>query len=80
MHNEDENWLDDEQPEPSSKHQLEMQKLLSEIERKSKSIFRYLLTEGFVEKTDTPGEYKYTPEGFVLAQQQYKKLQEEGLL
>jgi predicted transcriptional regulator len=60
--------------------QLEMQKLLRQLELKSKNMFRYLITEGFIEKTDRPNEYKYTPEGFVLAQQQYKKMREEGLL
>lgn len=78
--NEDD-WFDDEDEEQSlAPQQLEMQKLLRQLELKSKNMFRYLITEGFIEKTDRPDEYKYTPEGFVLAQRQYKKMQEEGLL
>jgi len=78
--NEDD-WFDDEDEEQSlAPQQLEMQKLLRQLELKSKNMFRYLITEGFIEKTDRPDEYKYTPEGFVLAQQQYKKMREEGLL
>jgi len=75
-HDEDEN----DRNEPTSRQQIEMQKLLGQLEIKSKNMFRYLLTEGFIEKTDRPDEYQYTPEGFVLAMQQYKKLREEGLL
>lgn len=80
--NEDD-WFDDEEEQRDNEHmsqQLEMQKLLKQLELKSKNMFRYLITEGFIEKTDRPDEYKYTPEGFVLAQQQYKKMREEGLL
>jgi predicted transcriptional regulator len=80
--NEDD-WFDDEEEQRDNEHmsqQLEMQKLLKQLELKSKNMFRYLVTEGFIEKTDRPDEYKYTPEGFVLAQQQYKKMREEGLL
>jgi predicted transcriptional regulator len=79
--NEDD-WFDDENEDEQSlaPQQLEMQKLLRQLELKSKNMFRYLITEGFIEKTDRPDEYKYTPEGFVLAQQQYKKMREEGLL
>lgn len=75
-------WFDDEDEDeqPLAQQQLEMQKLLKQLELKSKNMFRYLITEGFIEKTDRPDEYKYTPEGFVLAQQQYKKMREEGLL
>jgi predicted transcriptional regulator len=73
-------WFDDEEEEPQAQQQLEMQKLLGQLELKAKNMFRYLLTEGFIEKTDRPDEYKYTPEGFVLAQRQYKKMREEGLL
>lgn len=73
-------WFDDEKETDNQQQQLEMQKLLMQLELKAKNMFRYLVTEGFIEKTDRPDEYKYTPEGFVLAQQQYKKMREEGLL
>lgn len=76
-------WFDDEKEKTDgqpSQQELEMQKLLMQLELKAKNMFRYLVTEGFIEKTERPNEYKYTPEGFVLAQRQYKKMQEEGLL
>jgi len=83
MRDNSDNWYNDEDGDArrhDDPQQLEMQKLLGELERKSKNMFRYLITEGFIEKTDKPHEYKYTPEGFVLAQQQYKQLRKEGLL
>ena len=54
--------------------QLEIQKLFRLMEDKAKSAMNYLVLEGFVEPTETPGEYEYTPEGLVLAQQKYKKM------
>ena len=60
--------------------QLEIQKLFRLMEDKAKSAMNYLVLEGFVEPTETPGEYEYTPEGLVLAQQKYKKMRDEGLL
>lgn len=58
----------------------EIQKILKEISRVSKKHIEYLLLEGFIEPTDDPHVFKYTPEGLVLAQQKYEKLREEGLL
>jgi hypothetical protein len=58
----------------------EIQKLLTELEVKAKKAMNYLVLEGFVERTDDPNVFKYTPEGLVLAQQQHKKMLEDGLL
>lgn len=58
----------------------EIQRLLAEMELKAKKAMNYLILEGFVEKTSDPEVYKYTPEGLVLAQQQYKKMREDGLI
>jgi predicted transcriptional regulator len=71
---------DSSEPERYNKKQVEIQKLFSEIERRAKKSMEYLVMEGFIEKTSSPGVYTYTPEGLVLAQQQYKKLKEEGPL
>lgn len=60
--------------------QLEIQKLLYEMAEKAKKTMHYLILEGFIEPTDDPQTFKYTPEGFVLAQEEYKKLKKEGLL
>jgi predicted transcriptional regulator len=70
---EDENYQDE----------MDMQsikKMFSALEKQAKKTIDYLVTEGFMEPTGTPGEYQYTPEGLVLIQQKYKKMQEEGLL
>jgi predicted transcriptional regulator len=74
-----EHWEDDESA-TSSPQQQQIQKLFAELELKAKKAMEYLVTEGFLEPTDTPGEYKYTPEGLVLAQQQYKQMRENGLI
>jgi hypothetical protein len=47
---------------------------------KAKKSMHYLVLEGFVEPTDDPNLFKYTPEGFVMAQKEYKKLKDQGLL
>jgi hypothetical protein len=39
----------------------------------------YLVAEGFLERTDDPYVYRYTPEGLVMAHQQYKKIKEKGI-
>lgn len=65
---------------PSESTNLEMQKILNEMQKRADTAMRYLLAEGFVESTDNPGVFKYTPEGYVLAQQQYKALKQQGLL
>lgn len=76
-----EHWEDDEPTTSRQQQQQEqIQKLFAELELKSKKAMEYLVTEGFLEPTDTPGEYKYTPEGLVLAQQQYKQMREDGLI
>lgn len=80
-----ENSDDEEVPEDHLEKRLrdnkeQIQKMLSEMEKKAKKQMRYLELEGFVEKTDVPGVYKYTPEGLVLAREKYKKmLQDEDL-
>ncbi len=89
--NEHEDWDDededdfDEEEENSTqdihkKHHHTIQQMFAEMEKKARKSLHYLLTEGFLETTEDPGVYKYTPEGLVLAQQQYKKMQEDGLL
>lgn len=79
---EQENWSEENgsNNEPFNKQQVEIQKLFAEIERVSARAMRYLVLEGFLEPTDKPGVYKYTPEGLVLANQQHKKMRDEGLL
>jgi predicted transcriptional regulator len=80
--------MDDEYPdwseenrEPCEKQKsVEIQKLFAEMERKAQKMMNYLVLEGFLEAASAPGIYKYTPEGLVMAQQQYKKMQDEGLL
>jgi predicted transcriptional regulator len=77
MDDEHEYW--DEASELNQK-QTEIQKLFSLMEAKAKSAMNYLMLEGFVKASETSGKYEYTPEGLVLAQRQYKKLKDEGLL
>jgi hypothetical protein len=81
-----ENWDENAEDEdymhqdPEKQQHIEIQKLFSEMERKAKKSMHYLELEGFVEKTEVPGVYKYTPEGLVLVQQQYKRMQDDGLI
>lgn len=63
-----------------ARRQTEIQKLFKLMEAKAKSAMNYLVLEGFIKATETPGEYEYTPEGLVLVQNQYRKLKDEGLL
>jgi len=79
MDEEDQDNWDDKPQEHNQQHE-QIQKLFAEMELKAKKAMQYLVTEGFLEPTDTPGRYKYTPEGLVLAQQQYKQMKEDGLL
>jgi hypothetical protein len=71
MDNEDyESW-----GENSPNEQFEqIQKLINELNRRSKKCMDYLVAEGFIEPTATPGVYNYTPEGLVLAKREFKKL------
>ena len=62
-----------------ARRQTEIQKLFKLMETKAKSAMNYLVLEGFIRPTETPGEYEYTPEGLVLVQNQYRKLKDEGL-
>jgi predicted transcriptional regulator len=63
----------------NAEHQhLEIQKLFRLMEAKAKSAMNYLILEGFVVPTQTPGVYEYTPEGLVLVRQHYKKLRDQG--
>ena len=80
MLNDDHDDWTDERENSSSAQDLEMQRLLAELDRKAKKAAHYLELEGFIEKTETPDIYKYTPEGYVLVKQQHKKMQENGLL
>jgi len=81
MHDDDEDdWLEKNEDNLPKNQNSEIQKLLAEMESKAKKAMHYLVLEGFVEPMGTPGLYKYTPEGAILAQQQYKKMQDEGLI
>ena len=76
---EHEDWSEDEdnaEEQPS----LEVQKLLAAVDAASRKAIRYLELEGFVEKTEAPGIYKYTPEGLALAKRQFKQMKDQGLL
>ena len=76
-----EDWSDQNESNASEdRRQLEIQKMFMAMERKAKNHLNYMLLEGFIERTDEPDVYKYTPEGLVLAHQKYKKLRDEGLL
>jgi predicted transcriptional regulator len=82
MANEDA-WSDeneDDLSESNNSKQQEIQKLFAEMMVKAKKAMHYLVLEGFVEPTDDPNLFKYTPEGFVMAQKEYKKLKDQGLL
>jgi predicted transcriptional regulator len=71
-------WSEDE--DTQDEEALEVQKMLAAVDLLAKKAMRYLELEGFVERTDTPGVYKYTPEGLVLARKQYKEMKDQGLL
>jgi hypothetical protein len=80
--NEDD-WGDEERLESSRdahKRQHEIiQNMFSDMEKRAKKSIEYLMLEGFIEPTEVPGVYEYTPEGLVLARQKYKKMLEDGL-
>jgi hypothetical protein len=79
----DDEWEDDEEESSdqiNKRKNQEIQQMLSELERYAKKQIQYLLLEGFIEPTDDPKVYSYTPEGIVLAQQKYKQLKDEGLI
>ena len=80
MHEENHEDWDEAEEQGSANPSPEIQKLLAEMERKAKKAMNYLVLEGFVERTEDPNVFKYTPEGLVLAQQQYKKMREDGLI
>ncbi len=63
-----------------SRREAEIQKMFEALEKRARKRTDYLLAEGFIETTDVPGVYKYTPEGLVLVHQHYKKLRDEGML
>jgi|LauGreDrversion4_2_1035121.scaffolds.fasta_scaffold36265_2 hypothetical protein len=71
-------WSEEE--DSQNEEALEVQKMLAAVDLLAKKAMRYLELEGFVERTDTPGVYKYTPEGLVLARKQYKEMKDQGLL
>lgn len=50
---------------------------LEEAQKKHQKMIDYLESEGFIEKTDTKGSYKYTPEGLALMQQRFKEMMNE---
>jgi hypothetical protein len=80
---EDESYFDSaDEPESSQmskKQKIEIQKMFSEIEARATNAMNYLVAEGFLERTEDPYVYRYTPEGLVMAHQQYKKIKEKGI-
>jgi hypothetical protein len=74
----DDDWSEEENV-PNDEVQ-DVQKILKAVDLKAKKAMHYLELEGFVERTSTPGVYKYTPEGLVLARKQYKEMKDQGLL
>lgn len=72
MNNDDnESWA-----ENNPNEQIEqIQKLINELNFRARKSVDYLVDEGFLERTDDPNVFKYTPEGLVLAQMEMKKLQ-----
>lgn len=78
-------WGDDlwddrkKEPKPESDELVKkrIQDMLREMEKKAKQRLNYLELEGFVEKTNIPGVYEYTPEGLVAIREQYKKILED---
>ena len=80
MSDDDENNRWSEEEDTQSEEAAEVQKILTAVDLMAKKAMRYLELEGFVERTDTPGVYKYTPEGMVLARKQYKEMKDQGLL
>jgi hypothetical protein len=53
------------------------EEMMQAIKEKADNIFQYFIKEGFVEK-DEAGKYIYTPAGYVVAREQYKRLHERG--
>jgi hypothetical protein len=80
MHEENHEDWDEAEDHETREPSPQIQRLLAEMERKAKKAMDYMVMEGFVERTADPDVFKYTPEGLVLAQQQYKKMLEDGLL
>ena len=76
----DDDWEDDEEIPHEDPRNIEIQKMFAAIEKKAKAHINYMLLEGFIEPTSERGVYKYTPEGLVLAHQQYKSLKQQGLI
>lgn len=80
----EESYFDFENEKPENdqmpdKQMMEIQKMFSEIEARATKAMNYLVAEGFLERTDDPYVYRYTPEGLVMAHQQYKKIKEKGI-
>jgi hypothetical protein len=55
-----------------------IQQFFAHMERKHKKMIDYMEQEGFIERTEEPGVFKYTPEGLVVIQEQYKKFKNNG--
>lgn len=80
MPDDEHNGWSEEDEDTHDEEAVEIQKLLAAVDRMSKKAMHYLELEGFVEKTENPGVYKYTPEGLVMARMQYKQMKDQGLL
>ena len=83
MENDDYGAWDGDKPDTGpdngkQQEMAEMQKLIEALQKKAANAVRYLVLEGFITPTDQPNHYEYTPEGLVLAQLEYKKLQSAG--
>lgn len=48
------------------------------MEMKHRKMIDYMEQEGFIERTEEPGVFKYTPEGLVVIQEHYKKIKKNG--
>jgi hypothetical protein len=76
----DEDFDDEVEDQENRRHNAQhkaIQQMFADMERRAKKSIQYLIMEGFVVPTETPGVYEYTPEGLVLAQQKYKKMLED---
>lgn len=58
--------------------QKSLSHFLEFMQKQEKNDIDYMEKEGFIEKTDIPGMYQYTPEGFALIHEQYKKHKKNG--
>ena len=76
---ENEDWNNEENADQESDLDMSaIMSMLKQIEKRSKNTMNYFIKEGFIEVTEDPNVYKYTPEGLVLLQEKYKQIQKNG--